>query len=199
MTDEAEHDTPEDELAQDDLGRAVDEFRTAERALRQFQAAADDLRTAQDDLQEAGRQVEAAYTDATNRLQKAYEDASARLQQAQEGVADATSAVFRLSEELTGIARDLADATQVVRKFEPEKVHRAIEGLDERHTALDERISHLDIAHASTHRELEALQTSHQEAHEQRQALTAAIKATTRWAIAGTLLIVATLILVIAL
>lgn len=199
MTDETEQPNLEGDLGQDDLVGAINEFRSAEKALRQFQAAADDLRTAQDDLQEAGKQVEAAYADATNRLQTAYEDASTRLQQAHKGVADATSAVFRLSEELTGIARDLADATQVIRKFEPEKVHRAIQGLDERHTALDERISHLDLAHASTHRELEALQAAHQEADDQRQALAAAVKAATRWAITGTLLIVATLVLVIVL
>lgn len=199
MTNEAELDNPGDVSGQEDLGYAIDEFRTAEKALRQFQDAAEGLLAAQDDLREAGQREEAAYANAVNHLQKAYEDASARLQQAQAGVADATSAVFRLSDELTGIARDLADATQVVRKFEPEKVHQAIEGLDERHTALDQRISDLDLAHASTHRELEALQASHQEAHDQRQAIAAAVKTTTRWAITGTLLIVATLVLVIVL
>ena len=165
------------------LDRAVRGFRTAEKALRQFHAAAAELRTAQDGLQAAGERVEAAYTASTELLQQAYDNAIARLDLAQTGVADATSGVFRLAEELTGIARDLADATQVVRKFEPERMHNAIEALDD--------------AQVATHRDLVALRSVHDTADQQRTAIAAALTIATRWATAATVLVIATLILVV--
>ena len=42
---------------------------------------------------------------------------------AQRSVADASSAVYRLSAELTDVARNLADTAITLRAFQPEKLH----------------------------------------------------------------------------
>jgi chromosome segregation ATPase len=94
---------------------AISKFQAAESALQSFLESGEGLRTAQQDLEESAQ-----------RNEQVYQDATARLEQAQREVADTSSRMFRLAEELKGIARDLADATHVVRKFEPERMKQEI-------------------------------------------------------------------------
>ena len=99
----------------EDFEDAISKFRAAESALRSFLESGEGLRTAQQDLEESAQ-----------RNEQVYQDAAARLEQAQREVADTSSRIFRLAEELKEIARDLADATRVVRKFEPDRMHQEI-------------------------------------------------------------------------
>ena len=99
----------------EDLEDAISKFQAAESALQSFLESGDGLRTAQQDLEESAQ-----------RNEQVYQDATARLEQAQREVADTSSRMFRLAEELKEIARDLADATHVVRKFEPDRMKQEI-------------------------------------------------------------------------
>lgn len=99
----------------EDLEDAISKFQAAESALQSFLESGEGLRTAQQDLEESAQ-----------RNEQVYQDATARLEQAQREVADTSSRIFRLAEELKEIARDLADATHVVRKFEPDRMKQEI-------------------------------------------------------------------------
>ena len=195
MTDDSGPDevTPSDE----ELDKAIAEFHVAENALRQFNEAAGELRTAQDEIQAAEEHLQAVHEDTVRSLQQVCDDASARLERAQQGVADDSSSVFRLSEELTGIARDLGDATQVVRKFEPERMSAAIDDLVARHRALDDSLADLDDSHLTTHQELEVLREAHQSAAERSRSLVGAVVWATRWAAASTCLVAVVLVLIV--
>ena len=99
----------------EDLEDAISKFQAAESALQSFLESGEGLRTAQQELEESAQ-----------RNEQVYQDATARLEQAQREVADTSSRIFRLAEELKEIARDLADATHVVRKFEPDRMKQEI-------------------------------------------------------------------------
>ena len=160
----------------EDLEDAVSKFRVAESALRNFLKSGEDLRTAQQDLAEA-----------EERNKQVYEDAKTRLERAQQDVSDTSSQIFRLADELTGIARDLGDATQVVRKFEPERMHQEISELKSGQNELREELSN----------RLSSLEAAEKVALADRSSIRSALDVSRKWLVACTTLVAAAVVLIL--
>jgi len=182
----------------EDLEDAVSKFRVAESALRNFLKSGEDLRTAQQDLAEA-----------EERNKQVYEDAKTRLERAQQDVSDTSSQIFRLADELTGIARDLGDATQVVRKFEPERMHQEISELKSGQNELREELSnrlHQEISELKSGQNelreelsnrLSSLEAAEKVALADRSSIRSALDVSRKWLVACTTLVAAAVVLIL--
>ena len=180
---------------EDSLNEAVSSFRSAEEALNTLIEQAGVLRSAQDDLVET-----------RTRLAETVEDSVRRLDSAQQSVADTTSAIFRLADDLRGIARDLGDTSQALIRLSPEELFDNIAAIQRDQNQLAERITSLADAHeeAASERQtrlserITSLADAHEAAASERQEMAASQYRTRLWVIMCSVLIVATAILVIA-
>lgn len=177
----------------DSMSEAVSSFRSAEEALNTLIEQAGMLRSAQDELVQT-----------RTRLAETVEDSVNRLDSAQQSVADTTSAIFRLADDLRGIARDLGDTSQALMRLSPEKLFDNVAAIQRDQKQLSERISSLADAHEEAASERQArlaeqissLSDAHNRAVSERQAMAVSLSQTKIWVIMCAVLIVATGILV---
>ncbi len=127
---------------QDDFNEAMDRFNDAEAALRAVMDAATELRTAGDELNETRTQLEETVNDSVTRLDNA-----------ERNVADTSSAIYRLVEEVKGPARDLGDTARALTALNPESIVQDISSIRETHERLSERVDALSEAHETASNE----------------------------------------------
>ncbi len=120
----------------DDFNEAMGRFRDAEAALRAIMDSAKELKSSSEELSEARTQLEETVSDSVTRLDNA-----------EKSVADTSSAIFRLTEELKGSARDLGDTAQALRALNPESIFKDITSIRETQERLSERVDALSGAH----------------------------------------------------
>lgn len=111
------------------LDHAITRFMAAEEALRNFYEVANELRNAQDSL-DTSRAA----------LQSVYENSIEHLGKAENSIRDGATSLRDLSDELKGTARELVEASTLIRKFEPERLYTEVGEFKTLHKELENQI-----------------------------------------------------------